>query len=34
MELFNVHCRELKSLVDHSWRMDMGGVLKEEGLPV
>lgn len=26
--------KELKSLVDHSWRMDMGGVLKEEGLPV
>ncbi|XP_042482067.1 ABC transporter I family member 11, chloroplastic isoform X1 [Macadamia integrifolia] len=25
---------ELSSLVDHSWRMEMGGVLKEEPLPV
>lgn len=27
-------CRELSSLVDFSWRMEMGGILKEEPLPV
>lgn len=26
--------RELYPLVDHSWRMEMGGILKEEALPV
>ncbi|EYU31832.1 hypothetical protein MIMGU_mgv1a0115881mg, partial [Erythranthe guttata] len=25
---------ELASLVDQSWRMEMGGVLKSESLPV
>jgi hypothetical protein len=26
--------RELAALVDHSWRMEMGGFLREELLPV
>lgn len=30
VELF----RELSSLVDRSWKMEMGGSLKEEPLPV
>lgn len=32
--LLNIICRELYPLVDHSWRMEMGGSLKEEALPV
>jgi len=32
--LFNIICRELYPLVDYSWRMEMGGSLKEEALPV
>lgn len=30
----NVNFRELTELVDRSWRMEMGGSLKEETLPV
>jgi len=29
-----VHFREFASLVDRSWRMEMGGNLKEEFLPL
>lgn len=32
--LLNIICRELYPLVDRSWRMEMGGSLKEEALPV